>query len=240
MFEWDVYKFEKLTSTNDKINFYCVSSGRRIVVKAKYQLQGRGRRGRTWISDEGNLFFSIAFEFELNKIGQLVVLSSLSLLQAIKKLNKSINVKLKWPNDVLINDHKVSGILLEKGEGDYVVIGIGVNIMSSPKSKDILYNTTSLLENGIDITADEFLDIYLDIFSMYLDELIKKGFDRIKDKWLDNIKGIGENIVIKQEKIEEFGILRGIDNNACLLIEQNGIIKKVFAGDVFYIGRNDE
>lgn len=84
----------------------------------------------------------------------LVILCGLSLCQIIKELNPQNLVQIKWPNDVLINGAKVSGMLLEKGPNDYIIIGIGVNIVNYPQEKDIIYKTTSLQHENIIISPE--------------------------------------------------------------------------------------
>ena len=126
---------------------------------------GRGRRGRVWHSMKGNLFLSLAFEYKLESVGHLVIISALSLWQTIKNCAPTTNVKIKWPNDILLNNAKVSGMLLEKGEGDYIIIGIGVNIKQAPDGKDMLYSATSLARENIVISPEDFAVAFLQSFS---------------------------------------------------------------------------
>lgn len=232
--KWIYYVEDEVASTNDEIQKYCAESDKYIVVCAKKQTAGRGRRGRNWNSCDGNLFFSMAFEYELQKAGELAFASSLSLLQAIKKISPDAGVKLKWPNDVLLNDAKVSGILLEKGPKKYMITGIGVNIACSPKLTDAVYKITSLAECGIKISAIEFLRLFMESFSQNLSLLQTQGFAVLREKWLENAKNLGKEIIIRQNGKEEKGIFTGIDENAALLLKTPTSIKKILAGDVFF------
>ena len=85
---WQYYEYNEVESTNDTIKQYCITEGQRIIVKANTQTAGRGRRGRSWLSIEGNLFFSLALESSLKNIGCLVLVSGLSLLQTIKYFSR--------------------------------------------------------------------------------------------------------------------------------------------------------
>ena len=180
------------------------------------------------------MFLSLAFEYELQRAGELAFAASLSLLQAVKKIAPAADVKLKWPNDVLLNNAKMSGILLEKGAGKYMIVGIGVNIAASPKVENDVYQITSLAEADINITAQDFLPLFMDSFSQNLSLLQAKGFAVLRVEWLKNAKNFGKEIIIRQNGSEEKGRFAGIDDNAALLMETPLGIKKIWAGDVFF------
>lgn len=237
---WDFYKYEEIGSTNDVIKLFCQTPNRKIVVQAIRQTAGRGRLGRSWVSEEGNLFFSMAFEFPLKDLGHLVTVSALSLAQILSRLAPQEKVSLKWPNDVLMNEAKISGILLEKGDGDYIITGIGVNIVSAPEIPDILYPTNSLRNAGIETTADTLLTQYLQQFDSNLQILRQQGFVPLKKQWLNMAANLNKQILVRQLDKEETGIFRGIDDNANLIIETAGELKKILAGDIFYIEKEDE
>ena len=235
MVNWQIITLDEVGSTNDEIKKYCTEKGKYVVLRAIKQTAGRGRRGRSWCSMEDNLFFSLALEMPLSKLGILVVIASLSLWLVIKKLNFQAEVKLKWPNDVLINDAKVSGMLLEKGPLEYIIVGIGVNIARHPDNKGMLYPTASLAENDIQTTAEEFMAQYLQIFEQNMKLLQEGKEDILRNRWVDCAKGIGEKIVVRQEQSEQSGIFIGIDENANLLLEKANEICHIRVGDVFYI-----
>ena len=233
--DWQITQYEELKSTNDTaLDMANIIESGYYVIKAKKQTNGRGRRGRAWESLSGNLFFSMLFKFNIRKAGELAVICSLSLLQVIKKLNALANVKLKWPNDVLLNSAKVSGILFEKANGDYIVAGIGVNIAQSPKNAEMLYPVISLKEAGIDSNADDFLKLYLEVFTDNLNLYAENKFERLRKLWSDNAKGLNERIVVRQNGKDIGGIFRGIDEDCALLLENDGKVSRILVGDVFF------
>ena len=239
--DWQITQYEELKSTNDTaLDMANIIESGYYVIKAKKQTNGRGRRGRTWESLSGNLFFSMLFKFDIRKAGELAVICSLSLLQVIKKLDVLANVKLKWPNDVLLNSAKVSGILFEKASGDYIVAGIGVNIAQSPKNEKMLYTVTSLKEVGIDTSADDFLKLYLEVFTDNLNLYAENKFEWLRKLWLDNAKGLNKRIVVRQNGKDIGGIFRGIDEGGALLSESNGKVSRILAGDVFFEEREND
>lgn len=234
--EWMFHDMDEVGSTNDEIKKLSANViGEKIVISAKSQTNGRGRRGRDWISLGGNLFFSLGIECELSGLGPLVFISSLSLWKTIQDLNPLLDVKLKWPNDVLVNDKKVSGMLLEKGEGHYLIVGIGINIKTAPLLVSTIYPTTSLLDAGIDIDRLDFLRSYLQNFDNYINLWRREGFEPIRSGWLKNVKGLNNEILIRTDQVERSGIFRGIDEHGSLELEVfSGRIEKFYAGDIFY------
>ncbi len=228
---FEIVQFAEVGSTNDVAAEYAADvAGKRLVITAKRQTAGRGRRGRKWQSQEGNLFFSILIEFPLKELGMLIMAATLGLVETIRFFAPESNVRIKWPNDVLLNNAKVSGMLLEKATGEYMIIGIGVNVEQSPNSAEMLYPTTSLREAGIEVNAEDFLRQYLPAFA----KNIKRDATELRLDWLQNAKGIGEKITVRQNDKEQKGIFEGIDENADLILQIGDKKQKILAGDVFY------
>lgn len=234
---WNLEDKEITESTNDDAVALSahITDGKNFIISAQKQTKGRGRRGRTWIGLEGNLFFSQGIIFEERYIGQLIVISTYSLYHTIRELSSEKHkVQIKWPNDILIDDNKVSGMLLEKGENNYFVIGIGVNIKTAPKNSEMLYPATSLAEKGIIIDRLAFLRSYINNFDMYMHQWQHTGFVSLKQQWLEVVKGLNTEINVRTEKKEISGLFIGIGEDGELLLSYQGIIKKIYAGDVFY------
>lgn len=234
--KWQVYYFDEVTSTNDIIKNLCTRPNEQYVVCAKKQTNGRGRMGRKWQSLEGNLFFSLALNVDMQSLGMFILMCDLTLCHIIRHLQPTAAVQIKWPNDVLLNNAKVSGMLLEKGPADYLIIGIGVNLIWHPTTSDIAYPTTSLKDTGINITAKQFLKLFLSQFtknSVLLET--KKGCDVLRNQWLGYVKGLGKIVTIHQENKEISGVFKGIDENGYLMLENETGICQIRAGDVFFV-----
>ncbi len=232
---FEILQFTEVESTNDTAAEYADTAGKRLVITANRQTAGRGRRGRKWQSLEGNLFFSLLIEFPLKELGKLIMAATLGLVETVRFFAPEAMVQIKWPNDVLINNAKVSGMLLEKSTGEYMIVGIGVNTAQSPNSAEMLYPTTSLREAGITVTAADFLRQYLPAFA----KNIKRDATELRLDWLQNAKGIGEKITVRQNDKVQKGIFEGIDENADLILRIGDKKQKILAGDVFYIeGKN--
>ena len=237
MSAWERFDFAETTSTNDEVKKLCETEqgGKKLMVTAARQTAGRGRRGRSWISMDGNLFVSFGVEVEPRTLGQITFVIGLSLLEAIRHFAPKIDVKLKWPNDVLVNGSKISGILLEKAAGNYLVVGVGVNVASAPQGEGISYAITSLKEAGITTDKESFLQVFAKVFDERLSELKSKGFAPIREAWLNNAKNLGQKITVNMEHESKEGKFLGIDENGALLLEREGKTEKIYAGDIFYL-----
>ena len=236
MKEWTIIHKTITQSTNDDAIVYSKQAGcEKFAVMAEQQSQGRGRRGRNWIGESGNLFVSLGVVYPLSRCGDLAFISSLAVAQTILGLSPQEDIKIKWPNDVLVRNHKISGILIEKGANDYLIIGIGVNIASAPRLDNTTYAATSLQDIDISIGRNNFLERMLNNFDWLMEENICHGFISIRNKLLKYAAAIGKEIKIMQEQTEKRGIFSGIDDNGRLLLQTDDKIEKISAGDVFII-----
>lgn len=234
---WRWGDYRELKSTNDEALLLgsTLSENNKIVITAQKQVKGRGRRGRSWIGQEGNLFMSLLLYWPLVESAALVFIVSFALLQTVKRFASQANVCLKWPNDVLLNGRKLSGILLEAVSSEIMVIGIGVNIKSSPADNDALYAITSLYEAGIECDRLDFMKRFLAEFDEVCAIYETFGMSKIAELWQAHAKGLGDPIVVRMPKSEEKGIFKGIGSDGMLLLQMPaGNIKTISVGDVFF------
>ncbi len=236
---WDCFYQNEVDSTNTWALNWAenASSGQKALFLADAQTLGRGRRGRSWISLSGNLFFSLCFETEPADISAFTFISSLSLAEAVLEYPESqnISVALKWPNDVLLNGAKVSGILIEKGAKNFLIVGIGVNIIEAPQASNILYPVISLEKAGIKTDKLFFLKKFLAHWNKNITLLKVNGITDILQKWLKLAYKLGENISISQRENVESGKFIGLDDKGALLLQKDdGVVEKKLVGDVFF------
>ena len=218
------------------------------VIVSEHQTKGRGRMGRRWISPTGGIWLSIILQPKLksSQITVLPLLSALSVSDVIKKMTK-LNAKLKWPNDVVIDGRKVSGILLDVStEADkisFVVIGIGVNVNIDIKKIDSeiaksagFYDITSLQNelHGKEIEKFDFIRLLLENIERYVFQLENEGAGEIIKKYKKISDTLGKEVIVKQSNEILQGVAVDIDeNDGFLLIETPyGCIHKVVSGDV--------
>lgn len=231
---WQWQDFALINSTNDvAIKNSPNYKEQQFIISAKMQTNARGRLGRTWQSLDGNLFASLGFPLDRIPLNILPFLLSLSLLKTIKELNPNINIILKWPNDVLINGKKISGILLETTD-HHIIAGIGVNIKNSPQNKLISYPATNLKACDIKIDKYDFLQLYIKKLDKFIHIFQQSGFQKIRTEWLKNTVNTGNPIKANLPKITLEGTFAGIDTDGALLLQQTNQITKIYAGDIFY------
>jgi len=236
---FDILDHDELASTNDEARRLAEEGGREgLVVRAARQTAGRGRQGRPWISDEGNLFMSILLrpEVPMGQAATLPLVAALALADTLApRMGDTAELTLKWPNDVLIRDRKVSGILLESGgsrQGLWVVIGIGVNITSHPP--ETMYPATSLAEAGISWDREGLTESYLRTFGNLYQTWQGHGFRPIRRAWLRRAARLGERISVTQGTERLTGIFEDMDETGALRLRLgDGSEKIITAGDVF-------
>ena len=173
------FKFKKVNSTNNTaIRIIKNSNFKFGMVTADTQLSGKGQYGKKWISNKGNLFVSFFHEIKNINIS-LSTLTKINCLLVKKTIEKYYKKKIvfKKPNDLLINKKKISGILQEIisiSDKKFLIIGIGVNLVKSPKIKD--YPTTSLFElTNNHINKSKFENQLKEIFEKHLTKMYKIG-----------------------------------------------------------------
>ena len=232
IYQWDWYDADRITSTNDEIKDLATQE-KNVVLSAIEQTKGRGRRGREWIGNSGNLYFSYSLKIEAQQLSQIVCLIGLSLAKTISSFSDNKQIKIKWPNDVFVENKKVSGILIENIKDNLWAIGIGVNIVSAPNLNDTNYEATSLKDNGINTNREAFLKEYLQIFQKDYEDYKKSGFNSVKKEWLRLALNHQEEITIKTEKEIKKGIFLNLDDNGYLILKTNIGEEKIIAGDLF-------
>ncbi|OTA14836.1 bifunctional biotin-- synthetase/biotin operon repressor [Xenorhabdus vietnamensis] len=206
---------------------------------AEYQYAGRGRRGRKWISAFGrNLYLSMYWRLEQGPAAAI----GLSLVVGIviaEVLNRqgAERVKVKWPNDLYLDDKKLAGILVEltgkTGDAAHVVIGIGMNIsMSSDEQKSINQHWTNLQHSG---TVIERNKLVAEIMLELKEALIKfenEGLTPFISRWfnLDNFINRPVKLIIGDQEV--YGIARGIDRQGALLLDIDGVVTPYIGGEI--------
>ncbi|MEB7559411.1 bifunctional biotin--[acetyl-CoA-carboxylase] ligase/biotin operon repressor BirA [Kluyvera cryocrescens] len=206
---------------------------------AEYQQAGRGRRGRKWFSPFGaNLYLSMFWRLEQGPaaaIGLSLVIG-IVMAEVLQSLGAD-KVRVKWPNDLYLNDRKLAGILVEltgkTGDAAQIVIGAGINLVMRRAENDVInQGWINLQEAGIvidrNILAARLINELHD--SLYLFE--QEGLAPYLARWdkLDNFINRQVKLIIGDKEI--FGISRGIDTQGALLLEQDGIIKPWIGGEI--------
>ena len=211
-----------------------------LVLRADEQTAGRGRRGRDWFSPAGNLYVSLLLRPDCKPVqgATLGFVAAVALGRVLRDLTPA-DVLHKWPNDLLINGKKMTGMSLEAGSGpggqlDWLVLGIGVNIRAHPGSG--LYPTTDLVESGgPSLTPRALLDRFLAVFGPFYDAWEAGGFQTIRADWLAFAAGVGERVVARLEREEVAGRFADLDPDGALIMQlDSGQQRRIAAGDIFF------
>jgi BirA family biotin operon repressor/biotin-[acetyl-CoA-carboxylase] ligase len=208
-------------------------------IMARRQTAGRGRAGRRWASEPGNLYASLLVRLPCPPIvvPQLSLVAGVAVVDAIREASAFPvqGLRLKWPNDVLIGQAKCAGILAESLSGPasvVAVIGIGLNLAWHPS--DLGRAATNLSEHGVRIEPDEMLGALAEAMQRWLAAWdCGAGFPQVRTAWLDRAGGPGESCSVHTgaERIE--GTFLGLDASGALLIEDcHGHRHSIAFGDV--------
>ena len=212
------------------------------VVWARQQTAGRGRRGRPWSSPPGNLYLSLAVQPKRPRTdaAQLSFLAGVVVAETVAAhLPSECRITLKWPNDVLVEGAKVSGVLLEGendpgGEAPWVIVGIGLNVESSPV--DTLYPATHLERERSDVCDLTVLcGVLISRWADWYARWEAIGFSIIRTAWLDRAHNFNGDIIAKlpNETIE--GRFVDLDVNGELVLEtREGRTMKINAADIYF------
>jgi len=232
---------DQVASTNDEaLGLVAEGAGEGTLITARRQTAGRGRRGRTWQSDEGNLFLSLILKPKggLGAAGAVGFTAALAIADAIACLmGHDAEISLKWPNDVLIGGRKASGLLIERAAGavdDAFVLGVGINLVSHPH--DTRYPATDLCAEGAgDVSVSMALQEFCSAFLRRYHGWQEDGFGPLREAWLARARGLGEKLSVEIEERRFDGVFRTIDETGalCLDLGPNGV-KKVTAGDIYF------
>lgn len=210
---------ENINSTQNYLKEQLKNGYNNIVVKADTQFLGHGRNGRQWVSPLGGLWFSFDTEFCSDMITLIV---GVAVREACEE-TFGCKLMLKWPNDLLLNDKKVAGIICEK-INDRVVVGVGIN---TNIKKIEVENSISFLEvTGNYIDNEELMKEVIQKYYYFC-----KDINKVIDEFRKNMAFVGEEKYISN--INKKAKIIGISDNGHLIIEDDGNTKEVFVGEIF-------
>lgn len=223
-----IFAYDSISSTNEYAKKVLAMQAAPLAILAEHQTLGRGRRGREWSSPYAqNLYLSFVWPVTqgMAQIDGLSLVVGLAVVRAVEQV-VGTTAQLKWPNDVLINNSKVAGILLEL-VGDpadlcHVVIGIGVNLNMTGTNQAIDQQWTSLtLETGKQIDRTQFAQSILESLDLYLDKQKNYGFSSLRSEWLGVHAWQGREVVLSAGNALVRGRIAGIGEKGevCLLVD---------------------
>ena len=186
--KFKIFRFPSVSSTNDvAISLIKKEKKNSGCVYAEIQTKGRGTYGKNWISNKGNLFISIFFHLKKNypPFNEFSVINPLIVSETIKHFCKDKTVSLKFPNDVFLNGKKICGILQETitfNKQKFLIIGIGMNIVSNPKIIDLYEATNILFETKKKINIKTIIDSIIISYEKFFKLLNSYKYKNYKNK----------------------------------------------------------
>jgi BirA family biotin operon repressor/biotin-[acetyl-CoA-carboxylase] ligase len=209
-------------------------------VTAARQTAGRGRRGNSWTSPSGNLYASLLATdvAPASRLPELCFVSALAVRDAVCTIAPALDarLKLKWPNDLLLDDAKLAGILIEAESvsgRSATVVGIGVNCAHHPDGTT--YPSTNLAAHGAAVTpADAFHALSGAMATRLAQWDCGAGFAAIRTAWLAHAAGIGSEIVVRLAERELTGRFEALDPAGRLMLRRpGGALEAITAGEIF-------
>jgi BirA family biotin operon repressor/biotin-[acetyl-CoA-carboxylase] ligase len=229
---WRLIALDSVGSTNDEASRLAeAGAAEGTVVWAREQTGGRGRRGRRWVSPVGNLYCSTVLRPDC-AAARAAELGFVAALAVADIVSPGREIRLKWPNDVLVDGGKVAGILPESaiaqdGKVEHVVMGIGVNVGFAPQLPEMRYPGAML--GG---TVEAALEKLTAAMAARLGQWRGDGFDTIRRAWLAQAGPIGLDVDVKLGEELVRGRFAGIDRDGALLLDTQSGPRKIVAGEL--------
>lgn len=227
---------DSIESTQTDARVRIALESRPFVVMAHMQTQGYGKFERIWESYKGNFFATFAVDmaiehYEFSKIPMVICIKLCELLSTLCRADHTFNVK--WPNDIMLNNKKIGGVLIEKLDNTFL-IGIGLNIKKSPLDDKVSYKATNVLdETGVDIDVINILDELCEYFVKF--DHILKEFDaaELRQNYMTRLEGLGQTRKVVTRTETFIGRLQNINHDGALILDVEGHEKLIYSADVF-------
>ena len=242
-----IYFFKEVDSTNlvaKKLANEGAAEG--TIVIAGKQRRGKGSRGKKWISPSGGVWMTIILrpDVEPNKAPQLTLVTGVAVAETLIQ-ELGLDVEIKWPNDILIDNKKVSGILTEVKTNiigvEYVLVGIGIDLKIDipPELRDTATSLQAELER--EIRGAELIQKFLQNFEDNYNEFKADNFPYILNKWRRLSGTVGKYVELRRKGGVIRGEAIGISKNGRLVLEMdNGNLRKVISGECTHINRKEK
>ena len=232
--KYEYFYLESTDSTMDEVKNKLNNNN--LIVRSNEQKNGRGRRGSKWISSPGNIYCSFAIKTQLSLKDFFIYSMFMSIV--IKNSLEHIGLKnifFKWPNDIYYQDKKISGMILEsfnnKKDSKFVIIGVGINFVSSPIIKN--YKTTDVSTYIKNIDINEYFKIYINYFFYYINKNIDLKNSYFVTRYKDSLMFLGKEIMIRISNSNILkGIFKGINEDGCLILQQKDKLIKLYSGQI--------
>jgi len=235
--ELKIHYFDEVTSTMDVAGDLARNNSPHFtVVIAGRQRKGRGRLKRTWVSSQGGLYFTIILRPQIPPVLSARVNFAASMILARMLRNMfHIDARVKWPNDILVHEKKVAGLLSEmEAETDrvtFINIGMGINVNNDPSPREPMAISLKKIL-GRNISRKQLLSWFLDEFEHRMNT---GTLDNVISEWKIHAMTLGRRVTVVTTHDEFKGTAMDVDNTGALMVKlEDGSIKKIVYGDCFH------
>jgi BirA family biotin operon repressor/biotin-[acetyl-CoA-carboxylase] ligase len=223
----EVVRFKDVSSTQDTAKRF-IHRHQEMAIVAQHQRRGRGRHGREWSSPTGGLYLSLIL-FPKNRMTLIPFLASLSVVRLLEHYTLS-SIAIHWPNDVLLNDKKICGVICEQNK-DSVICGVGLNVNSVDLPSNLGNATTMTRETGEIYDLDDVLACFIRIFNPLYEELLERGL-RVEEA-LNYITGIGEVVEVVTKNATFTATVCDVNSDWSLLVrDERGVNRTLYYQEV--------
>jgi BirA family biotin operon repressor/biotin-[acetyl-CoA-carboxylase] ligase len=238
-----IYFFNEVGSTNQRaMELLQAGEEEGTVVISAIQTNGRGRLDRTWTSPKGGVYLSIILKpsMEPDELVSLPLVIGLGICRVLRNLG--LKAAIKWPNDVLVNEKKIAGILIEaKPSVGYVIVGVGVNLnMAMDYLEPELRgkSTSASVELEKVVNYHDFLATLLkELDDVYLG-FVEKGFEHYRKQWLRHSTTVHRRVRVETAAEDIIGTAEDIDRDGALLVrEPDGKTHRIVTGDCIHLAQ---
>lgn len=230
-----IHRFDTIDSTNSFLKNLEEKEEYELAI-AKSQSLGRGRRGNNWSSEEGGAYFSFVLkekkDIDISEYIKLPLVVGYSLLKTFENMEKEVEFKFKWTNDVYANDKKISGILVEKKKEDFI-IGIGINLNNEIKGEAVGKGISLKELTKKEYNIEEVIFKVIEDFKKNINYYFSGNWEEILNHLNEKNYLLDKNIMIDfREGNRKNGIAKSIDKSGEMIIEIDGKREKFSVGEI--------
>lgn len=243
--KFEIHHYDEVSSTNVIATRLAKRGAKEgAVICAKKQSDGHGRMRRRWDSPLGGLWFSVILRPQIDPrfAAQITLLAGVAVAQVLRQIYQTEKISIKWPNDILFDNRKVTGILAEMqltemGDIDYVIVGIGVNVSPDQNGFSIELQKDAASLNFVtekSFTCEEILHAILEEFSRLYDQWQKQGVSAILPGWRIMNCTLGKRVDVRDnDRVVFSGIAESINDEGALVVKDtNGHAERFDFGEI--------
>lgn len=238
----NIYVFDEVSSTNTVAKFLAMNKvANGSVILSEKQTDARGRSGKSWESPEGGIWLSMIIQpnVDYSKLPLITIATGVAVAKAIERTGIK-NAEIKWPNDIMIHDKKVCGILTEAvtqfNTIENVIIGVGIDANIDIKDfPEELQNGTTTIADELGRKEDEntLIRYFLEEFEKIAEQFTHEGYEDILKEWRKRSYSIGKIVEVREPFNKNYdAYVVGIGKEGALIVEKiDGTLEKVISGE---------